>query len=125
MLLLSARVALQIWHFKRIAAWLEIPERSVARNEPDADQAAFAVGRAIAIASRRLPVFSTCFTRALAARSMLRRRGVPAAVSFGLKKGEGGNLLAHAWLTTRGVVLTGGDVAHEYTKVATFPRDAT
>jgi hypothetical protein len=44
---------------------------------------------------------------------------VPHTVVFGLLRGEGGELLAHAWVTVATVTVTGGSV-RDWTPVGSF-----
>ena len=61
------------------------------------DLDALAVRRMIARVARVLPWTSNCLTEALAARFLLRRRGVASVMHFGVKRRDG-RLVAHAWL---------------------------
>ena len=65
----------------------------------------FAV-RAVIRASRFVPK-AACLTQALAARSLLRRRGCPAVLHIGVLKNEKSVFKAHAWLTCGGKVVIG------------------
>lgn len=78
----------------------------------EAVQAAVAVGRAIEAVGRRVGFRAVCLQRALAARRMLRRRGIASTVHFGLRRKGGqdrarAGLGAHAWTTVGDVVVTG------------------
>ena len=68
--------------------------------------------RAVERAGRVLP--SGCLARALAAESLLRREGHPAARSLGVRMGDGRQLHAHAWVESGGVTVAGGDDATHY-----------
>jgi hypothetical protein len=67
------------------------------------------VGWAVSAASRRLG-FATCLTQALAVDAMLRRRGYPSDIRFGVRPGTGDTdpIEAHAWVESGGVVVIGG-----------------
>jgi hypothetical protein len=86
----------------------------------DADLAARAVGRALRRAARHLPWRSTCLMRALAGKTMLRRRRCPATVFLGVARREGTELGFHAWIRAGGVWVSGGAEAPAFTVVATF-----
>lgn len=61
--------------------------------------------------SRRLPAFGTCLVEALAAHAMLRRRGLPSEMRFGVRTSgsQAASIVAHAWVECGGVVVVGGD----------------
>lgn len=67
------------------------------------DRVAWAVNKA----SQYIPKAS-CLTQALATKVLLSRRGQPAVVRIGVKRGAGGELLAHAWIESNGRVVIGG-----------------
>jgi hypothetical protein len=71
-------------------------------NSPPAERIAWAVG----VAAGYVPG-ATCLVQALAAKSMLRRKGYPALVRIGVRAGEGSHLEAHAWLVLDGQVILG------------------
>lgn len=56
----------------------------------------------------------------LAARVMLKRRGVASVMHFGAAKGETKPLDAHAWLDAAGVEVTGYPVAKGFSEIACF-----
>lgn len=57
---------------------------------------------------------STCLTRALVARIMLKRGGFPADLRIGVAKGENGQFQAHAWVESGGSVIIGGTEHENY-----------
>lgn len=82
--------------------------------------AVLAVATAVSRASAVAPFRAVCLQQALAAALMLRRRGHPAEVYFGLAKDAGGKLSAHAWSKCRGVPVTGGPQMRRYVPVSVF-----
>ena len=74
---------------------------------------------AIGAISVRSPWRSKCLEQALAAKAMLRRRGVPNTLYLGVARGENG-VEAHAWLRTGTVHVTGGRDTSRYGVVSTF-----
>lgn len=83
------------------------------------DAAAAAVGQAIAAAARRLPWHPKCLAQALAGSWMLRRRGLPAQLCFGVSN-EDGKLRAHAWLVSGSGTVCGGPAAAGFTPIASL-----
>jgi len=73
------------------------------------------IGWAVTAASRFVPR-STCLVRALAAQSLCRRYGYPCRLQLGARRGDAGDLEAHAWLEIGDeVVIGGGEVLGGYT----------
>lgn len=129
--LAAARLALGLLPFRRIVRYLGAPV-SVARD-PSAPlplpqrQRAREVAWALRAAAKRLPLDTACLTQALAGRALLRRRGLPATVHLGVARGLGRELppidtatVAHAWLESRGVRVSGYPVARSLIEVAAF-----
>jgi hypothetical protein len=117
--LMGARLAIAVFPFRRIAAWLGTPGvESCGTAPPEQVELAQMVGWAVERLGRRVPWDARCLTQAIAAWAMLRRRGLYGAISFGAAKGESGELMAHAWLRFGPCVVT-GDAGHEEFKVLT------
>ena len=58
--------------------------------------------------------------QAMAARVMLKRRGVASVMHFGAAKGTDKPLDTHAWLDAAGVDVTGYPVAENFSEIACF-----
>jgi hypothetical protein len=56
----------------------------------------------------------------MAARVMLKRRGVASVLHFGATRGEAKPLDAHAWLGAAGVEVTAYLVAKQFAEIACF-----
>jgi len=78
------------------------------------------VAWAVRVASRYTPWATRCLAEAIAAKAMLRLRGVPTTLYLGLAKDEAGNLSAHAWLRCGRRYLTGEKTMDGFTVVAKF-----
>ena len=81
--------------------------------------AARAVSAAVARASRNLPLRAVCLHQAAAAAVMLRRRGLPAEVRFGVAR-RAGTVEAHAWSLSCGVPVTGAAESRDFAPIAVF-----
>ena len=68
------------------------------------------------------PFEAACLPQALAARWMLRRRGVASRLCFGVRRPSGADLEVHAWLTTEGEGVVGCREAETY---RAFPAPTT
>lgn len=79
------------------------------------------VARAVARAARYVPFRALCLQRAFAALLMLRRRGLPATVGFGLARRPAHRALqAHAWCRSGDLWVTGGAGAGRFSQIAVF-----
>ena len=78
------------------------------------------IGWAVTRSARYLPFKAVCLPQAMAARLMLKRRGVSSALHFGAARGQDTPLDAHAWLDAAGVEVTGYPLAHKFAEVACF-----
>jgi hypothetical protein len=118
-----ARIAMAIVPFRRIAAWLGTPgAKGPDMASLEAIRAAEAVGWAVEVLGPRVPWDGRCLARALAATSMLRRRGFEGTVSFGVSEGESAKFDAHAWLRVGSCIVTGGPCHERYRTLTTFSR---
>jgi hypothetical protein len=126
--LLVARLALIFIPFPRLARRLGTfvpptdPRTIAVRETPSPDQARLAgeIGWAVTRAARYLPFKAVCLPQAMAARVMLKRRGVQSVMHFGAAKGQDKPLDAHAWLDAAGVEVTGYPVAKTFAEIACF-----
>jgi hypothetical protein len=92
------------------------------RQAASAARAALAaeIGWAVACAARNAPFAAVCLPQALAAKIMLRRRGIVAELFFGFSREGGGELATHAWLRVGDVEVTGYPVARSCTPIACY-----
>lgn len=81
-------------------------------------QTARVVGWAVRTAAR--PLGATCLRQAMAARAMLKRRGIGSLLHFGVCRDEQGALQAHAWLDVGGVPVTGYPLADDWSELGSF-----
>ncbi len=126
--LFAARLALILIPFPRLARHLGTfvppadPRAVAVRAETAPDQMRLAedIGWAVTRAARYVPFKAVCLPQAMAARVMLRRRGVSSVMHFGAAKGTEKPLDAHAWLDAAGVEVTGYPVAENFAEIACF-----
>ena len=123
--LAAVRVALALLPFARVMTLLGLQARASeaatpANATPEGQTLADAIGRAIRRSSRIAPFRAVCLQEALAAAMMLRRRGCPTEVHFGVSRDDAGLITAHAWSVFRGVVVTGEEARAEQTPIAIF-----
>ena len=109
-----ASIAVRSWPFRWIVRSARLGGGSGGDPDPEA------VGRAVRRASRRMPWRTVCFQEGLAAHWMLRRRGAPSRLHYGLRSKE--RLSAHVWVTLDGHPVIGEEYADPHACVAAFPR---
>lgn len=76
------------------------------------------ISLAIRRASKRSPWRTACFEQALAAKIMLRSRKTVSIIYFGIRKEN--RILAHAWLESGGITVTGGRNLYDFSIIAVF-----
>jgi hypothetical protein len=126
--LLSARLALVLAPFpiiaRRLGAFVPPSDPRVAQvaapTTPDEADLARLVSWAVTRGAAHVPFKAVCLPQAMAARIMLKRRGVASAMHFGAAKGEEKPIDAHAWLDAAGVKVTGYPVGAQFAEIACF-----
>ena len=78
------------------------------------------VQQAIQRASHFTVHTSKCYDKALAAKVMLRNRGLSATIYFGLAKDSKDELIAHAWVRSGDKIVTGKDGMDRFNIIASF-----
>ncbi|MFM8806622.1 MAG: lasso peptide biosynthesis B2 protein [Sphingomonadales bacterium] len=66
-----------------------------------------AIKRALARCVRYVPWNTECYTQALTARILLRRRSIPLLLIVGFKAADGQSLQGHAWTICGSYIITG------------------
>jgi hypothetical protein len=125
--LLAARAVLLFFPFpnlsRRFGTFVPPSDPRVALGRSDAitEHAAIAgeIGWAVTTAARHMPFRAVCLPQAMAARMMLKRRGVPSVIHFGAAKGADA-LDTHAWLDAAGIEVTGFPVGGQFAEIACF-----
>jgi hypothetical protein len=126
--LLLARLGLIFVPFPKLARRLgdfvppSDPRVLAARARGRQQDAALAqdIGWAVTRSARYVPFKAVCLPQAMAARVMLKRRGVSSVLHFGAARGQDKPLDAHAWLDAAGVDVTGYPVANKFAEIACF-----
>ena len=94
--------------FRRILLWRGGPR---AKNRT---HSAERIAWAVAAASQCVP-HATCLTKAVAAKFLLVRAGLPALLHIGVMRDGEGHFKAHAWVEYQGRILVGEQAAGEFT----------
>jgi hypothetical protein len=125
--LLEARVKLAVRPFARIAGGLgdfvapdaaEVIGRRT-ETDPEAQRIARRVGWAIRATAAFMPFRAACLQQAVAARAMLRLRGVASIVHFGMDR-RGDRCVAHVWVEAAGVRMTGYPIDSHMVEIGCF-----
>lgn len=87
---------------------------------PPASAVPWQVARAVGRASDLLPFPTLCLAQAIAARSMLARRGHATILHLSLQMGTPAGPAAHAWLTLAGVPVIGIGAPRGQVEIARF-----
>lgn len=115
-----ASAAIKLVPFKSLTERVSRPPRR-ARRAADLRRLRWAVDAW----GRRVPWKAVCFQRALALQAMLRRRGIPSVMHYGIARQAEAGLKAHVWLSVDGETVIGGEEAPRFACVATFPPAAS
>jgi hypothetical protein len=130
--LLALRLALILVPFPRLARTLGafVPPADPrvaaagAATTGDAAQLAREISWAVRRGAAHAPFKAVCLPQAMAARIMLKRRGVGSVMRFGAAiasgRAPGQPLVAHAWLDAAGVKVTGYPAARGFAEIACF-----
>lgn len=115
-----ARAMVLLLPFRRLAPALGRPNLETGADCDDRERDAVArIGWALRRLSPRLPWTCNCLAQAIAARWMLKRRGVGSTLYLGVRK-DGSLLAAHAWLRVGRLIVTGGEARAGFTTVSFY-----
>ncbi len=127
--LLVARIALSVMSFRRMSREFgEFVAPAGSRAAPPAtpDVVSMRVIEDVRWSVRAtapfMPFRALCLQQAMAAQSMLRRRKIASTMHFGAGRDESGSMIAHAWLETAGVEITGLPVPTNIVEIGRFVR---
>lgn len=126
--LLLARLSLLLISFPRLArrlgTFVAPADARVARGKSASSGGdaclAEEIGWAVTRAARHVPFRAVCLPQAMAARIMLKRRGIGSVLHFGAAIGSQKPIDAHAWLDAAGVKVTGYPVAEKFAEIGCF-----
>lgn len=78
------------------------------------------IGWAVAAVAPWMPFRTLCLQQAIAARTMLARRGIASVLHLGIDRSDPTRLEAHAWLHAGGIAVTGYPVDPALAEVGRF-----
>ncbi len=116
-----ARVAILVLPFRWIGPILgrhmgESPDTV----EPEQNEVGERVRWAVNAVARRVPWKSTCLVESIAAKLMLRRRGIPCTLYLGAARDDSRQICYHAWVRSGDSIVAGGPIEKSYKVVSTF-----
>ena len=111
-----ARIAVMALPFRVLARRLGVRHAETAAIA-SVHPASRGVAWAIAAAARRAPWRTECLEQAIAAKAMLRRRGIASTLYLGMARDP---VAAHAWVRVGDTNVTGGGNVARYVVVASF-----
>ncbi len=106
--------------FKSLTAWMARPFDAPDLDEADRREAVRRVSWAIRALAERGPLPFVCFPQAIAAHSMLRRRGIPVVLYYGVARNDEKGLHAHVWVKDGEVPVVGCRAAAGFTVLHVF-----
>jgi hypothetical protein len=122
--LFLSNASVKVIGFRHIDRFLRTRWNDAIQGGIDRDQEIRVVRRSISRAANILPWKSLCLSRSIAEFTMLRRRGIPAAMFAGARLSGQSSLEAHAWVDTGlGVNGTGSENSN-FTTVITIGTEA-
>lgn len=119
--LIAARVSLKLFSFRRITGFLKRPATQMNPDGPQRLELRQDVSWAVGATARYLPGATTCFARGIAARTMLRRRGIEATLYYGAATHPQRGLTTHVWVLDGLDGVVGHQVAEKYHVLARYP----
>lgn len=126
--LVCAKVLVHTVPFRRVAPRLGRAQHETTRAISAAERVlAVDVSWAVQCAARYVPLGFVCLPQAMAAQTLLRRRGVATTLYLGvapkLEKAQG--ITAHAWLRAGDKIVTGESEAANHRELARFGDEPT
>lgn len=107
--------------FASIAPGLGVQmEETPLTRDRDNERLLLQISKALHMASRHTWWESKCLVMAIAGMKMLERRRIASTLYMGTGKDDHGRMIAHAWLRSGIIYLTGADEIPKYTIVAKF-----
>lgn len=115
-MLLLAQLAVRIVPAARLFTWVSRRPRRIKRFAADEIEW---VSWSVETIGEKPWMKALCLPRALAAQTMLRRRGIASRLCLGVAR-DGGALAAHAWIEIGQDMIVGGAEATQFTRLAEF-----
>jgi hypothetical protein len=102
------RLALKLLPFRSLVRFLDQMTRDPRGQREPTAWAPDRLTWAVTVVAPYVLGARPCLAQALTVQLLLRRRGHPARLCFGVARGAWGEMLAHAWVESSGQVMIGG-----------------
>jgi hypothetical protein len=93
---------IRIFSFKQYIRWIKNPKTNTYKPSET---------NRVKHSLRRVKAYAfwptTCYTEAIAARIILKRKGIQSQIYFGVRKDDNKKMLAHAWTKVKDDIITG------------------
>jgi hypothetical protein len=119
--LVIAGLAIAVLPFRRVGLLAARPIRTREVSSQERLDKVRRIRWAIISTAGRVPWRALCFQRGLAAQLMLRQRGIPSVLYYGAAQDDRSGLHAHVWVRYGEMDVIGGEIAHRFAILATFP----
>ena len=118
---LLVRIVTTFCNTRRYVSWLGYSRVETEQTTLETPQREQVLQVKTAIARCRYLVWARkCLVESIAAKRMLNRRHIPSTLYMGVAKDEKGKMIAHAWLRSGDIWVSGGRNRHRYTIVGIF-----
>ncbi len=118
---LLVRIVTTLYNTRKYASWLGQQHVETDTIEPTIQVREEILQVKKAMSRCRYLVWARkCLVEAIAAKRMLDRRNIPATLYMGVAKDKNGKMIAHAWLRSGNIWITGGRNRHGFTVVGIF-----
>lgn len=115
------RFAILFLSFNKLAAFAGRYKEESSKYISDIDEVTInKIGWAVLIVSKFTPWESKCFEQALTAQAMLKKRKITSTLYLGVARSKENKPVAHAWLRSGTIIVTGGFGYDSFTEVAKF-----
>ncbi|WP_160032901.1 lasso peptide biosynthesis B2 protein [Paenibacillus sp. An7] len=111
--------------FARIAPLLGAEQQETTfERHPVKEKTALHISKVIYKVSKHTPWKSECMVTGIAAMKMLQRRRIASTLYFGIAKNDDQKLIAHAWLRSGTLYVTGAKGIEKFTVVNKFAKQS-
>lgn len=115
------RLAILFISFRKLAViYGRYGEEATSSSNEEKKEIIFRIGWAVEQISYRTPWKSKCLVKALTAQIMLGKRKISSTLYLGVAKDKENKLLAHAWVRSGQVIITGARQRAGFKEVARF-----
>ncbi|MCM3213476.1 lasso peptide biosynthesis B2 protein [Niallia taxi] len=113
---------LKLLPFEKIAPSLGEQSTETSINSSIHNQMITDVSYAVITASKHTFWDSSCLVQAIAATRMLNKRKIESTLYMGIARDEDGSMIAHAWVRSGSLYVTGAETMNKFTVVKTFAK---